>query len=369
MKRSLSPRRSNVKANLSPKENGQAKLLLAWYDKHRRSMPWRALPGLQPNPYYVWLSEIMLQQTTVVTVGPYFQRFIERWPTLEAFITASLDDIMQMWAGLGYYRRARLLYQCAQYIKTEGGGHFPQTYEQLLDLPGFGPYTAAAVAAIAFNQRANVVDGNVERVVCRLFALREPLTRIKSRIRFLAEELLPGARYGDYAQGLMDLGATICTPVNPKCDLCPWKLYCQSNALGLTNTLPRRLKAVSKPIRRTFAFVLYNKKKALFLRKREAKGLLGGMMEVPTSCWINGPMPSFKDVLSEAPIQARWSVKPGYIRHVFSHFELQVTIATATVNKDSIKKLDGRWVAYEDLANEALPSLMRKIIHAAQESI
>ena len=368
MKRSVSVQKSKVKAVVKKAQDktflkvlslAKPKLLLAWYDRHRRVMPWRALPGTAPNPYFVWLSEIMLQQTTVATVGAYFKKFVNRWPQLKSLAAASPDDIMRMWAGLGYYRRARFLHECAQHLVHVHKGLFPQSEKELLKLPGFGPYTAAAVASIAFDQRANVVDGNVERVMARLFAVRGPLPEVKKELRDLAAALLPAARYGDYAQALMDLGATICTPRNPKCDLCPWEKACEAYRQGIADQLPQRGKVKVKPIRRAIAFVLRNKKGEIFLRQRPKNGLLGSMMEVPTSAWQETPMPVMGEVIDQAPLMASWSSKPGIVRHIFSHFELQISVVTAVTSK-SLK--GGKWVAPSDLDKEALPSLMYKII-------
>lgn len=343
----------------------QAALLLRWYDKNRRIMPWRVLPGETSDPYRIWLSEIMLQQTTVGTVAPYFQKFVRLWPRLQDLAAASLDDILRQWAGLGYYRRARSLHACAVQLMRECNGMFPQTETELLELPGFGPYTAAAVRAIAFDQRANVVDGNVERVMARVFAIKTPLPKAKPELRKAAEMLLPKGRYGDYAQALMDLGATICTPRNPKCDLCPWKKPCLARNLGIENKLPRRLKAKAKPVRRSVAFVLFNEHGEIYLRKRSEKGLLGGMMEVSSSPWLEAPMPDLKSVLEYAPTPAKWSLLPSTIRHVFSHFDFEIGVAVATTKQKNVK---GKWVRLDEAKNEALPSVMVKIIKLAAKT-
>ncbi len=338
--------------------------LLRWYDKNRRLLPWRSLAGQVPDPYHVWLSEVMLQQTTVGAVAPYFQKFLKKWPTIQHLAAASLDDVLRQWAGLGYYRRARSLHACAQGIVAEYGGKFPATEKDLLDLPGFGPYTAAAVRAIAFDQRANVIDGNVERVMSRLFAIKTPLPKAKPEIRIVAESMLPKSRYGDYAQALMDLGATICTPRNPKCDLCPWQKSCAARALGIAETLPRKPKAKAKPIRRAIAFVLFNQDGEIFLRQRPKDGLLGGMMEVPSTAWSEGAMPSLTSAQSHAPIKTKWRLLSEIVHHVFSHFEFEIAVAVGNVNGREEKK-QGTWVPVNKLSDEALPSVMRKIIKAA----
>jgi len=338
--------------------------LLAWYDRHRRVLPWRALPGGAPDPYKVWLSEIMLQQTTVATVGPYFQKFIKRWPTLHDLAKADLESIRQMWAGLGYYRRAQLLHECARLVLRNYKDSFPSSENELRKLPGFGPYTAAAVAAIAFDQRANVIDGNVERVMARLRAVKTPLPKAKAKLRALAEALLPNKRFGDYAQALMDLGATVCTPKSPKCSLCPWISVCEAKAKGLIEKLPRRVPAKAKPQRRAIAFVLYDaKKRRVLLRRRPAKGLLAGMMEVPTTVWSEKAFPKLETAQKEAPVRACWRLIPGVVRHVFSHFELELKVAIAS----SSYTKSGCWVLQDRLANQALPSVMHKVIRHAQK--
>ncbi len=339
---------------------------MAWYDRHRRILPWRTLPGAAVDPYRVWLSEVMLQQTTVAAVGPYYQRFLQRWPNLESLACASLDDVRQVWAGLGYYRRAEALHECALRIAEEYNGQFPRDEAELLKLPGFGPYTAAAVAAIAFDRPANVVDGNVERVVARLFAVREPLPRAKPLLRGKAAELLPTSRHGDYAQALMDLGATLCTPSSPKCPLCPWKVSCRAFALGIADQLPRRIKREPRPVRRAIAFVLISADHKIFLRQRPKGGLLGGMMEVPTTAWETGRMPKLAEGCAAAPARAKWTLRPGVVKHIFSHFEFEIAVAVARVATTSAGSLErgwkGRWVAPEQLKHEALPSVMRKIV-------
>lgn len=361
MKRSLSLSKPKVKAPDVP----EARELLAWYDKNRRILPWRALPGVLPDPYHVWLSEIMLQQTTVAAVAPYFQRFIQRWPTIKHLAKDSLDEVLKMWAGLGYYRRARSLHECARRVSREYWYEFPDTEEELLELPGFGPYTAAAMMAIAFDERANVVDGNVERVMARIFAVRTPLPKAKNQLREHAESLLPNARYGDYAQALMDLGATLCTPRAPKCGLCPWNKNCQAHALGIEDKLPRKIKSKAKPVRRAVAFFLRNKKDEIFLRRRPNEGLLGGMMEIPSSAWNEKEMPNLHKVKKEAPIKTDWKVLPGAVKHVFSHFELEIAVAVGT----AANAKQGTWVPLKNLHQQALPSVMHKIVKHALKSM
>ncbi len=347
--------------NHSAQQAPRPESLLKWYDRHRRAMPWRAAQGVTADPYRVWLSEIMLQQTTVATVGAYFLKFIQRWPTLNALAAADLDDVLRLWAGLGYYRRARLLHQCAQTLRDTHGGIFPQDEQTLKTLPGIGTYTAAAITAIAFNNPANVVDGNVERVMSRIFAIRDPLPQAKAKLREAAATLVPQKRCGDYAQALMDLGATICTPRSPSCDQCPWQKSCQAHAQGIQSTLPRRAKAKPKLARSAVAFVLFDPQGKVFLRRRPPQGLLASMMEIPSSPWLEGSIPSLAQARLHAPIPAKWKQSSGLVTHVFTHFTLEITVATATTDK----KLKGHWVHPHKLENEALPSVMKKIVRHA----
>jgi len=342
--------------------------LLTWYDRHRRTLPWRAPPGDRTPPYLVWLSEIMLQQTTVATVGDYFHRFVKRWPTVEALAAAPLDDVLSAWAGLGYYARARNLHACASAVVAEHGGHFPEDEANLLALPGIGRYTAAAIRAIAFDRPASAVDGNVERVISRLYAIETPLPDAKIEIAARAAELMPQARAGDYAQAMMDLGATVCTPRNPSCVICPLMNGCRGRALGIAAELPRRRPKADKPTRRGLAFVLMRKDGAVLLRKRPAKGLLGGMDEVPSSAWREGKL-SIADALKEAPVPANWKVLEGGIRHTFTHFHLELAIARAIAATSGLARLapGTDWVTVDKMTERALPTVMRKVIaHAIQ---
>lgn len=363
VKREARGSRLEAGKKLIPSLQPLASSLLHWYDTHRRILPWRALPGQRPDPYAVWLSEVMLQQTTVGAVGPYFQKFLKRWPTLRHLARARRGEVLKMWAGLGYYRRAHLLHDCAKVIARDYNGRFPQTESELLELPGFGPYTAAAVAAIAFDQRANVVDGNVERVMARLFAIRTSLPQAKAQLREAAAGLLPASRFGDYAQALMDLGATICTPRNPKCGLCPVSNACRARKLGFQDQLPRRAKLKARRVRRAIAFFILNDKGAVLLRQRPKQGLLGGMMEIPSSAWHEGSMPALAVAQKQAPVTARWQMLPGVVRHVFSHFELEIAVALGHIGRVAAGKC--KWIALDRLQEEALPSVMRKITQHA----
>src|ERR1700761_3591872 len=303
-------------------------LLLAWYDRHRRVLPWRPPAGQRADPYAVWLSEIMLQQTGVKTVGPYFEKFMARWPDDAAIGRASLDDVLRMWAGLGYYSRARNLHACAVAVLRDHDGVFPDTEEGLRSLPGIGPYTAAAIAAIAFDRRTMPVDGNIERVVSRLFAVEEPLPQAKPLIQQLAATLLGPSRAGDSAQALMDLGSSICTPKKPACSLCPLNEDCIARVRGTQETFPRKAPKKSGELRRGAAFVV-TRGDELLVRSRPEKGLLGGMTEVPVSDW--GADQDDKAALQQAPELkgvTRWHRKAGVVTHVFTHFPLELVVYT-----------------------------------------
>jgi A/G-specific adenine glycosylase len=338
--------------------------LLAWYDRHRRTLPWRAKPGERPDPYRVWLSEIMLQQTTVATVAGYFERFLRRWPDLESLAAASLDEVLHAWQGLGYYARARNLHACARAVVERHGGVFPEDEGALRDLPGLGAYTAAAVAAIAFGRAATPVDGNVERVIARLFAVAEPLPDAKPALRRLAESLTPYERAGDYAQAVMDLGATICTPKRPKCILCPWREACRGHATGAAESLPLRRAKAEKPVRRGVAFWAVRPDGAVLLRRRPEKGLLGGMMEVPSTLWRESPW-SEDEAIAAAPVSARWRLLPGSVRHSFTHFHLELAVLAGAAKKGA-GHAAGKWVPLAALADEALPTLMKKVVAHAR---
>ena len=335
--------------------------ILGWYDRHRRDLPWRAKPGERADPYAVWLSEIMLQQTTVATVGPYFRRFLKRWTKVEDLASASLDEILTEWQGLGYYARARNLYKCAQAVARDYGGRFPDTEEGLLELPGVGAYTAAAIAAIAFDRPAVVVDGNVERVMARLFAEETPLPVAKPILRDYAARLTPNERAGDYAQAVMDLGATVCTPRQPKCLLCPWNDVCAARAEGIEETLPRRVAKPEKPTRRGIAFWLTrdgDEGREVLLRRRPEKGLLGGMMEVPSTPWAE----DFAAIGEHAPADANWRKIDGVVKHTFTHFHLELQVVSASGDASDA---DGIWWPLDRLHEQALPTVMKKVVRHA----
>jgi A/G-specific adenine glycosylase len=340
--------------------------LLDWYDRERRDLPWRAAPGRKPDAYRVWLSEIMLQQTTVKAVIPYYEGFLARWPTVTALAEAPLDDVLAAWAGLGYYSRARNLYKCAKAVAARFGGHFPQTEAELIELPGIGPYTAAAIASIAFGAAATPVDGNIERVTARLFAVEEPLPGAKGEIRRLARSLTPVQRAGDFAQGLMDLGATICAPKRPSCLMCPLQADCIAHARGIEATLPARAAKPERPMRVGLAFVALREDGHVLLRRRPEAGLLGGMLEVPSTDW-GELLPPIREALRAAPVRGEWWAAPGTVVHTFTHFRLEVLVYRAVVPPDSSLTFwaDPQrclWLPRRELDRAALPSVMRKII-------
>jgi len=342
--------------------------LLAWYDRYRRLLPWRARSGETPDPYRVWLSEIMLQQTTVKTVAPYYAKFLTRWPTVEALGKASLDDVLRAWAGLGYYARARNLHTCARTVAERHGGKFPRTLAALRALPGIGDYTAAAIAAIAFDAPAVPVDGNVERVVTRLFAIEHALPAAKPEIKRLAASLLPPRRAGDFAQSLMDLGATICSPKRPACSLCPWNESCVAFERGDAETFPRKASKREGRLRRGAAFVALRADGRVLLRARPEKGLLGAMTEVPGSVWAHDF--DSAQALRSAPrfkSKPKWRKLPGVVRHVFTHFPLELAVFTAPLARATRPPKGARWVKLADLPGEALPTVMRKVLAHALE--
>lgn len=342
--------------------------LLAWYDRSHRHLPWRVSPGdrragIVPDPYRVWLSEIMLQQTTVASVKSYYETFLRRWPDIGALAAAHVDDVMKAWAGLGYYSRARNLKKCAETVAGRHAGIFPDTVARLKELPGIGDYTAAAIAAIAHDRPVAVVDGNVERVVARLAAIATPLPAAKPAIRAFVEEALSRDRPGDFAQATMDLGATICTPRRPACILCPLAPDCQALAAGTQEAFPVKPAKTDKPQRQGAAFVAVRADGAVLLRQRRAEGLLGGMSEVPGSAWnarIDG-----STGLESAPFAADWK-KCGAITHTFTHFRLTLSVYRAEIPEKEAPP--GHWWSMPaELAGEALPTVMKKAIEAAIE--
>lgn len=396
--------RSNLAVKAPPPAETRAfdpvpKALLAWYDRHRRDLPWRAKRGETPEPYRVWLSEIMLQQTRVETVARYYENFLARFPSVEKLAKAPLGEVLKTWAGLGYYARARNLHACARVVVKEHGGKFPKTEAGLLELPGIGGYTAAAIAAIAFGKKAAPVDGNIERVIARLFKVETPLPAAKPELQTLATMLAPARRAGDFAQAMMDLGSMICTPKNPSCLLCPWNDACAAHRAAEPEIYPRRTPKAEGKLRRGAAFVVLRADATVLLRRRPRRGLLGGMSEVPNTEWSavfeeksalqfapdfspspvlrlrrSPPSPRNGGEREEARVsapkgegQVRWHRKPGYVRHVFTHFPLELSVYVAEVPANMSAPKGARFAKLVKLESEALPTLMRKVIAHALE--
>ncbi len=337
--------------------------LLDWYDQHARELPWRIGPsqretGIIANPYHVWLSEIMLQQTTVATVTGYYSKFLTLWPDVNDMAAADEEDVLKAWAGLGYYSRARNLKKCADIIAADFGGRFPDNAKELQSLPGIGEYTAAAIAAIVFNQAEPVVDGNIERIISRLQCIKTPLPKAKPEIRNIMIELVPTPRPGDFVQAMMDLGATICTPRSPDCGGCPIQMHCKATQMNDPSRWPIKLPKKAKPERVGAAFVAIDRDGAILLQKRADKGLLAGMSGVPTTDWN-----SRKDGeigIDAAPFDADWQ-ECDTIRHTFTHFHLTLHVYRADL--ETSPQTNG-WRS-NDVANEALPTVFRKVIEKA----
>ena len=329
---------------------GLGAALLAWYDRAARVLPWRVPPGsgVRADPYRVWLSEVMLQQTTVAAVVPYFHAFLARWPTVSALAAAPDAEVMAAWAGLGYYARARNLLACARAVAA-AGGVFPDSEEGLRELPGVGPYTAAAIAAIAFDRPAVVVDGNVERVVARLYAVEEPLPAAKPRLHALAAALTPALRPGDHAQAMMDLGATICTPRRPACGICPLVQACAGRRAGIAEVLPRKVEKAAKPVRHGIAWLAVRADGRVLVETRPPEGLLGGMVALPSGPWA-------AEATGEPPLPADWRDLGDEARHTFTHFHLRLRLHGARV---AAAAGDFRPA---DAAHRAMPTVMRKAL-------
>lgn len=344
--------------------------LLEWYDVHARTMPWRVSPaarkaGERPDPYRVWMSEVMLQQTTVAAVKDYFDRFTTRWPTVGDLAAADDADVMGEWAGLGYYARARNLLKCARAVVADHGGEFPADHAALLKLPGIGPYTAAAIASIAFDLRHTVLDGNVERVMARLHNVHTPLPAAKPELMALADKLTPGARPGDYAQAVMDLGATICTPKSPACGICPWQAPCRARALGTAPDLPRKTPKKTKPTRHGITFIARRADGAWLLETRPETGLLGGMLGWPGTDWVDSGV-ALADV--SPPADGDWEALSAEVRHTFTHFHLRLEVRIATLD-NTATPTRGRFVARDDFRPSDLPTVMRKAFDLARSHL
>ncbi|MEM9169510.1 MAG: A/G-specific adenine glycosylase [Pseudomonadota bacterium] len=342
-----------------------APALLDWYDENARALPWRVGPaerarGVAPDPYRVWLSEVMLQQTTVATVTPRYQRFLDRWPDVAALAAAPLDDVLGEWAGLGYYARARNLHACASAVAARADAQFPETVAELRALPGVGEYTGAAVAAIAFDVATPVVDGNVERVTARLFAIDAAGGAFKKAVRAAADAMWPDARSGDFAQALMDLGAGPCRPRTPNCGACPLTDFCAARARGTAGELPHKAAKAKKPERVGAAFALFDASGRGLLERRPSDGLLGGMLGLPGTAWSEGA-PSVDEALASAPARAEWRLA-GAVSHVFTHFRLRLDVHLASTSARTATLADAIWLDPEEAR---LPTVMRKAVACA----
>jgi A/G-specific adenine glycosylase len=369
-KAKISDRSANIRrANLI------AAPVLDWYDANRRVLPWRAPAGARADPYSVWLSEIMLQQTGVATVARYYPSFLAKWPTIAALAQAPIDALMRAWAGLGYYQRARNLHLCAQVVASQYGGKLPDTEDQLRRLPGIGVYGAAAIAAIAFNRRATVIDGNVERVICRLFVVEPVAKKARREIRALGEMLTPGERPGDFAQAMMDLGATLCLPRRPACSRCPVSGYCCAHQQGAAEQYPRKPLKPARVVRAGALFYIRRGDGAVLVRSRAPTGLLGGMTEIPGTDWrpcasVPTRCPALPQGIAGLVERRAFIRAPGHIRHVFTHFAVHLAVFVAGVEAAAAAPTNCRWVPEDSLEGEALPTVMRKAIaHARQVPI
>jgi A/G-specific adenine glycosylase len=369
-------------------------LLLAWYAVHKRDLPWRVVPPLQPDPYRVWLSEVMLQQTTVVTVKPYYEKFLRLFPDVFALAAADQKQVMSAWAGLGYYARARNLQACAQSVVAEYHGIFPKTAAQLRTLRGIGAYTSAAIAAICFGEPIAAVDGNVERVMARLTALEIPLPQAKPIITALAQSLMPQNQAqnsnlaGDMVQVMMELGATVCVPKNPRCDACPWQNFCAAAALGAAQTFPKKQAKVAKPHKYGAAYVMRRQADgAVLLHTRPQSGLLAGMSAPLNTVWDTAKSPDSlvvfdqenlnQDCFSVPFLALRWQENTQKIRHIFTHFSLEVQVFTLILSDETLGTLQKksmeqtlqqagfRWVLPVEIKNEPLPTVFKKILEVA----
>ncbi len=340
--------------------------LLAWYDMNARVMPWRIGPvagrsGVRPDPYRVWLSEVMLQQTTVAAVRDYFLRFVSRWPTMAALAAAEDAEVMGQWAGLGYYARARNLLKCARLVTERHGGLFPDTKEALQALPGIGPYTASAIMAIAFDRPETVVDGNVERVMARVFLVKTALPKARPELVRLATRLTPRRRPGDYAQAVMDLGATVCTPKSPACGICPWMSACKACGAGMQAELPLKPPKAEKPVRYGIAYLARREDGAWLLERRPESGLLGGMLGWPGSDWSDSPEPA-------PPVTADWCDPGVEVRHTFTHFHLHLSLRVAELPADACPGV-GTFVHRGDFLRSDLPTVMRKAYDLVADNV
>ncbi len=337
--------------------------LLAWYDGHRRSLPWRAPSGRQADPYYVWLSEIMLQQTVVATVIPYFLKFVDKWPTVHDLARADIHDVMEAWAGLGYYARARNLHKCAQIVSTDYSGTFPDSQEELKKLPGIGDYTSAAITAIAFDKPAVVIDGNVDRVIARYFAVTTPLPDAKPDIRILAASLAESRtdRPGDFAQAMMDLGATVCIAKAPRCLLCPLQDGCLGYREGIQGELPRKRRKKQKPYKYGYIYWIKDGQGRVLVERRPENAMLGRMLGLPTSDWnIDKSQLAAPDFLKSWPKPLTTGLK---VYHSFTHFDLELDGYIIDLNGESVDVPNHiQWIDDKTIHSTGFPSLFKKFV-------
>jgi A/G-specific adenine glycosylase len=347
--------------NTSPtaKSASTAEQLLSWYDRHHRDLPWRTKPGQAADPYRVWVSEIMLQQTTVAAVSAHFDRFMRRWPDVTSLASASLDDVLAQWAGLGYYARARNLHRGARFVAETFGGVMPRQADQLIAIPGIGPYTANAIAAIAFGERVPAIDTNAERVMARYLAFRRSLPGARAQLAALVAGLVPHLRPGDFAQGLMDLGSSVCVPKRPECTVCPLSLRCEAHRQNLTEFLPRKEKKTCRRLMRALAFVAIDKGGSVYLVRRPDSGLFGGMMQPPLTP-LKKNFPSARNAMLRAPFSGAWKLKRGIVRHTLTHIELEIRtyVARFPVRPNG----EGIWLSPREFKIAALPTAMRKML-------
>ncbi len=354
------------KAPIVEKSDTVAARLLRWYDAHARKLPWRMMPREKlADPYHVWLSEIMLQQTTVAAVKPYFAKFIARWPSVETLSQANDADVMAAWAGLGYYARARNLLKCARVVAGDLDGTFPGNETDLRKLPGIGPYTAAAIAAIAFGQRAVVVDANVERVVSRLFAIDTPLPASRPHIREKTDAITPDARAGDFAQAMMDLGAGLCAVRDPACALCPLQHDCMAFAAGTPAAFPVKAPKKAKPLRAGTVFGVIRENKIWLVRRKDT-GMLAGMRALPSDNWSARRSGNGADS-SEAPLHGPWEIVPKAVHHTFTHFSLTLDLAVYQGKDFEMLPSAGEWWALDNIADAGLPTLFAKAVKAYEK--
>ncbi|MEE8371627.1 MAG: A/G-specific adenine glycosylase [Sphingomonadales bacterium] len=339
-----------------------SKRLLGWFDRGARDLPWRQRGGGR-DPYAVWLAEIMLQQTTVAAVGPYYEQFLKRWPDVETLAASPGEEVLKAWAGLGYYSRARSMIKCARLVSGEMAGRFPEDEEGLRQLPGIGPYTAAAIAAIAFGQQTAVVDGNVERIASRLFRLGGDPRKTKQLIRDRVRALVPAKRAGDFAEAMMDLGATVCRPRAPICDICPVSSFCGAFLEGDVEAFPKRRRPAPKPHRRGRAYFLHSGDEALLVRRPD-KGLLGGMLCLPSGSWLEHEV----ELGNGAPVDGDWVDLEERVSHSFTHFHLSLSVATLALPLEA-ERPEGEWVRMEEILKAGLPKVMEKAVSLALASL